>query len=294
MEGKTHMLTGIAAASTLYSVINKTPLIDVGNINHLHNLPMINYVVLGAAIVGAVAPDLDIPESFASSKMTFLNLKIVKSILSIAMVILIGFIAVNANNRVILYCGGLLIGLMAVSYLNMANTVLRYLRLAIQYGIVIFLVYMYIRTKQTPYLYIGISLLLYIISRHRGISHTPALNFLAAYTVYYTVDYYGYRQYALLIAIYFLLGAMSHIYLNDIFTNRGVPNPIYPFSAIFKFIIEIFRQGKVSLSSIKECFKHSRIKFIWTFNTGSAIEEVICVLLVLWILLSWGAFKIFS
>lgn len=272
MEGKTHILSALAVHSAVSTLIYNIPVIDIHN---LSGTSMANFIAVGAVIAGAVAPDLDIPNSYASSKMTLVNIKIVKAIMNLVLVLAAVLVLFNARNQYVLYGGLGLILFTLITYSSLSRKILSIARTVIQYGFVAFLAYMFFKTGQIPYICLSIVLLLYISSKHRGLSHTVVLSLAAACTIYYSLMYWGKDSFAFTTAGYFLLGVFTHIYFNDFLTNRGVPNPLYPLLVPVKLIALAVKKGKINSHVIKESFKIDKIRFLVTFETGGFIELVI-------------------
>lgn len=272
MEGKTHILSAVAIYSTINTMVSHAPLIDFHN---LAGTSAASFVALGAVIVGAVAPDLDIPNSYASNKMTMVNLKFVKHLMNLILAAIAGCLLYYSRNPYVLYGGIGIMGVALLNYSNLSYKLLALLRTGIQYGTAAILLYLFLRTGQKPYAYIAVILLLYVVSKHRGLSHTIILNLAAAHAVYYTLQYYGKEQYAMVAAGNFLLGSLTHVYLNDFFTNRGVPNPLYPLSIPLKLVVTALKKGRLNRHVLKESSKIDKIHFPVTFETGGFIEVVI-------------------
>lgn len=262
MEAKTHMLSGAAIVSVGYKLITGAPILDIKEPSFT------GICLLGATIVGSIIPDLDIPESAASNKMISLGILIYKRIMELLLSIAFGylcFILSSGFSFNVIY----IIGIMALIYYGMSRRLMRYVKRTIQFIIILILVYFFILTRQMPYILIAAILTLYIMSKHRGFSHTTIINLMATGVVYYTLCYYDYSEIALSASICFLIGTLTHLYLNDLLTNRGVPNPLYPLDVAFRFIF-----GKGSDLSIK------RIKLPITFSTGGPIEIVVSVIAI--------------
>jgi|GEM_PF-5668936 len=263
MEGKTHVLSGAAVVSIGYRLIAGAPIIEIADPSYA------GLCFIGAAIVGAIVPDLDIPESTASNRMTSLGVLIYKRIIEVLLCLAFGYFCMMASKGLsinLIY----VVGVIALLYYGMSRRVMHYVKLVIQFLIVLILLYFFITTKQAPYILIAAILTMYIISKHRGFSHTSIINLFADGVVYYSLYYYGYSQIAMTASICFLVGTFTHLYLNDLLTNKGVPNPLYPFDAIVKFIL-----GKGLDLSVR------KIKLPVTFSTGGGIEIVISIIAII-------------
>ncbi len=277
MEGKTHMLSGLAVVTLGYRIITHNPLFIVSDV------PQIQIkagIIAGAALIGAIAADTDIPESTASNKMTFLGTTLFKNIINMLLVLAVAFVVVTSKSKYVMIGGLIFVGVIALAYYSMSRKILYYVKLTIQYGIVIGLIYMFFRTKDMPFLYIAITLFLYIVSTHRGISHTLILNVFASWTVYYSFNYYNQvKLYSTVAAVSYLAGALTHLYLNDLITNKGIPNPLYPLDAIISIVLKIVR-GEFKFKSLKVFIKPNRITLPVTFTTGGMVEEVVSLIAI--------------
>lgn len=268
MEGKTHLLTAVAA----FSVINLVAAASsVMNMPAILKTPDIALVSLGAIITGAIVPDLDQPGSTAGSKLTIVNMKMVKLIVNLVLVILGVSIVIFSGNKYTLYWGGAILLFLLLSYKALTNNILHMLRRVIQIAIVAALIFTYAIRREYQFLFLAVILLCYFFSRHRGLSHTLILSIVASVFIYEAFVYYGYTMYGYYAAAYFFIGCFLHIFVNDYLTDKGVPNPLYPILNILILPVNLVKYG-LSKKAFKESFKISKVRFLFTFSTGSAAE----------------------
>lgn len=282
MRARTHILSGIAIAATVYGFSNPAPLIDL---HHIDRIQIMTLVTIGAAAAGAITPDLDIPESSASSKIAPVNQRHAEMLINIVMAVVIVLVMIYSKYTAAIYLGAVILALISINSSKIISKLVHYLRLAMQYALAVLLAYLYIRSNQTPYLLASITLFLYVISKHRGISHTPALNIWTACVIFFSLCYYGHSTYALPVAGYFLLGTFVHIYANDLLTDRGVPNPLYPLTIPLKLIALGVQNGGLSIEVLHKSLKPGLIRLPFGFQTDGPIEDIVSGIMIVIIIL---------
>lgn len=277
MEGRTHLLAAAAVGCAAYGFIYKAPLINIHS-----GSEVASGIALAAVILGGLAPDLDIPESTLSSKITPISHKALKRTIDCIAFAAILYLLLNSF-QTRFFIPGVVITLFGYIFLkNSAKRILHYVRMCMQILAILVLFYFYLVTREKPWLFMAITLGLYVISRHRGISHGLPVNSLAAYTVYYSVSYIN-LPYAQLAAVFYLLGAASHL-LCDYFTNRGIPGLLHPLDVPVIFLIKCIKARSISWEILKQSLECKKYRFPFTFSTGSAAEGIIsacCIVLIL-------------
>lgn len=276
MEGKTHMLTALAAYSVINTMAMNPGLTITG---YLRNTPDITLISLGAILTGALMPDLDMPGSTAGSKVSVINMKMVKIIVNIALLFLGVSIVVFSGNIYTLY-GGLAVLLFSIlSYKFITNKLLYILRRIVQIVIIAVLLTLYFIRHEEPLAFCAVVLACYFFSKHRGLSHTLTLSMISSFCVYTAFNYYGFERYSYYAAAYFFAGCFLHIYVNDFITDRGVPNLLYPLTGICTLPV-YFKKWGFSTKAFKESFKISRIKFLFTMDTGATGEVIFSMMCI--------------
>lgn len=273
LEGKTHLLT----AAACFSVINSISVnAGITNMSHILNTPDIALISLGAILTGSIVPDLDQPGSTAGSKITLVNMKMVKLLVNLLLLVFGTSIVIFSGNKYSLYWGGAILVFLLLSYKALTNKILHMLRRIVQVAIVSALVFTYVLRHEFHFLFFAVILLCYFFSKHRGLSHTLILSIFSSICIYEAFVYYGYTMYGYYAAAYFFIGCFLHIFVSDYLTDKGVPNPLYPFLNIIKLPINIVKYG-LSKKAFKESFKITRVKFFFTFSTGSAAEVIFSI-----------------
>lgn len=273
LEGKTHLLTAVSA----YSVINIVAAASgIINMPDILKTPDIALISLGAIITGSIVPDLDQPGSTAGSKLTLVNMKMVKLLMNLFLMVFGVLIAVFSGNKYTLYWGGAILVFLLLSYKALTNKILHMLRRVIQIAIIAVLTFTYVFRHEYLFMFLAVILLCYFFSRHRGLSHTLILSIAASAFIYEAFVYYGYTKYAYFAAAYFFIGCFLHIFVNDYLTDKGVPNPLYPIVNILTLPVNLVKHG-FSRKAFKENFKISKVRFFFTFSTGSAAEVVFSI-----------------
>lgn len=283
MEGKTHILAAVATYVTVNNYFNHAQAVDVLNLN---STPLLTFVSLGAMIVGSIMPDMDLPNSSISNKITLVNLKMVKIFINIFLLFLSVSILFFVGNRYLMYGGIGLLLFFFLSYAKLARGILQIARRGIQILLISSLIIGYTVKGQMPLLLIALTLCCYVLSKHRGISHTLFLNGIAAFCAYYSLNYYGYDDFAMNVSTYFFIGTFVHVYLNDFFTNKGVPSPLYPLSTIITIPKNIMDRG-FTMKAMKEGIKPRRVKFLFTIETGGTVEVAFSIVCIGIIFFAW-------
>jgi hypothetical protein len=268
LEGKTHLLTAAAAFSVINLIAGTS---GVSNITNIFKTPDIALISLGAIITGSIVPDLDQPGSTAGSKITLVNMKMVKLFVNLFLLIFGVLIVVYSGNKYTLYWGGAILVFLLLTYRALTNKILHMLRRVIQIALIAALVFTYAMKREYLFLFLAIILLCYFFSKHRGLSHTLVLSIVASIFIYTAFMYYGYAMYGYYAAAYFFVGCFLHIFICDYLTDKGVPNPLYPVINILMLPVNLVRFG-FTKKAFKESFKITKVRFFFTFNTGSAAE----------------------
>lgn len=293
MEGKTHILTAVATYGALNTYFIQTN--TATNSLDFTAKPEVAFIALGALILGSVFPDMDLPNSTVSNKMTLVNLKMAKVIINVFLLIFSSLIIMFSGNKYIMYggCGVLLVSFL--SYGKIARGLLQLLRRIIQIGAIVALIFGFIVKGETPLLLCGLILAAYVFSKHRGLSHTLLLNAVTAYVIAFSFIYYGFYNYSIVAGTFFFLGTFMHVFFNDFLTTKGIPSPLYPIDALISLPFCIAEKG-FTMKSLKEAFKIKRIKFIFTIETGGTGEiilSIVCIGIILFTLIKANFLQLF-
>jgi len=291
LEGKTHLLAAAACYSVISSISGSS---GIMNIAHIWNTPDIVLISLGAILTGSIVPDLDQPGSTAGSKITLVNMKMVKLFVNLFLLIFGVLIVIFSGNKYSLYCGGAILVFLLLSYKALTNKILHMLRRLVQIIIISALIFTYGLRHEFQFLFFAVILTCYFFSKHRGLSHTLILSIVSSICIYEAFVSYGYTMYGYYAAAYFFIGCFLHIFVSDYLTDKGVPNPLYPILNILKLPFNFVKYG-LTKKAFKESFKITRVKFFFTFNTGSTAEVVFslgCVAITIFSLVL--AFKNFA
>ncbi|AOY76040.1 metal-dependent hydrolase [Clostridium formicaceticum] len=233
MLGRTHIALGLTTALFTATFIGISA---IGG--------SLDTMALGMIVIAALLPDLDMGTSSLGGKFGILKAHHIKKLWLLVLIVLGVFTVVYLQETPIFY--GILFVLLLGSIFakDFAQKGYHVLRNFTQ-GMVgigfIAAAYFY---QQPPLVGIGIILLILLLSKHRGLSHSIVFVLLNYIIVKSITTFYDYKDYSLL----FTMSMASHI-VGDMFTRAGVML-FYPFS-------------------------QKKIKFPFTIKTGGKLENLL-------------------
>lgn len=279
---KTHVSSGIGLGLLIYRLIFGSLSIAVIQGGNLERF--IIYMIF--VVFGSVAPDLDLPQSKVAGKITGVNSmknfrKKLKDLIWISVFFMaIAFFMEKTRAFNLLSYLFLFEVILYMAFENKKIHMLRQFVMILMSGLAFF---MYYKLNYFSGLLVAISILGYIYSRHRGLSHCLIFNLYIAYSIHYSFFELNAGENARIATLGFLVGFVIHIYINDLFTNNGVPSILYPLNIWLFLIIDCFRKGRFMLTG-KEFRKRERksgINYrIPLFTTGSKFEYLISLAMI--------------
>lgn len=233
MLGRTHMALGI-----MTSLFASTFL---GNSYFHGEVDSITIVVI---IIAALLPDLDMGTSSLAGKFGILKAHHIRKIWLGVLIILATVTVIYLKNTAIFYGILFILLLGALFSKDFAQKGYYLLRNFVQGMVGIGFIAAACYYSQLPLAGVGVVLILLLLSKHRGLSHSLLFIIITIIIVRSISIFYDYRDYSL----FFGISMLSHI-LGDMFTKMGVML-FYPFS-------------------------QKRIKFPYTIKTGGKLENII-------------------
>lgn len=195
-------------------------------------------------LLGSILPDLDMGASKISSKFGILKARHIRKIWLSILTILAILTVIYFKDTDIFYALLFILLLGALFSNDFAQKGYYMLRNFIQAMVGMGFIIAAYYYKQLPLAGVGIILILLLLSKHRGLSHSLFFVIITYIVAKSISNFYGYRDYS----IFFTISVLSHI-IGDMFTKMGV-ELLYPFS-------------------------QKRIKFPYTIKTGGKLENLI-------------------
>ncbi|SET27405.1 inner membrane protein [Natronincola peptidivorans] len=233
MLARTHIALGLTTALFTATLIGTS---------YLKDRP--DAITLLVIVIAALLPDLDMGTSALAGKFGVLKANHIQKIWLVVLILLAAITVVYLKETPIFYGVLFMLLLAAVFSKDFAKKGYYVLRNLVQGMIGVGFIGAGYYYQQPPLVGIGCILILLLLSKHRGLSHSIVFVAITYIVVKSISSYYDYMDYSLLFAV----SILSHI-IGDMLTKTGVML-FYPFS-------------------------QKRIKFPYTIKTGGKLENII-------------------
>lgn len=222
MRGTTHAAIGIAVANA----IQQSAVSDFMR-NPAALIPIV------AAYAGAIFCDIDLENSMISNKLFFLKSRTLRQLITTVFVgsLIAAVIQFQHTSYFPFVMAFFVICLMSLT--KITRGVLSIVKKTVLIGTAAVILLAGLVERQPPLMLAGAVMLVFILSPHRGYSHSLLGIVVCTAVAKYFCVYYGLME----VSLYFGLGMLSHV-AADMFTNQGVVL-LFPYPRRIKFPVTI-------------------------------------------------------